>query len=100
MRDSHNVPLTHGFKSFKCKSYSVINGVVKINKKTPATDWSLYLKDVFKSCYGQFKVEPYKDFKGIKKIQFYKTHSTTFRGRAYPEKTLGQVIQFPIQKVG
>jgi len=71
VRDSHNIPLTHGFKSFKCKSYSVINGVVKIKKKTPATDWALYLKDVFKSCYGQFKIEPYKDCKGIKKIQFY-----------------------------
>jgi hypothetical protein len=71
MRDSYNIPLTNGYKTFKCKSYSVINGFVKIHKKTPATDWALYLKDVFKSCYGQFKVEPYKDFKGIKKTQFY-----------------------------
>ena len=71
MRDSHNVPLTQGFKSFKCKSYSVINGVVKIKKKTPATDWALYIKEALKACYGQYKIIPYKDLKGIKKIQFY-----------------------------
>jgi len=73
MRDSTYVTLTEGFKAFKCKSYSVgKNGYVNIHKKTPSTDWSLYLKDILKTSYGQFKIETYKNQIGIKKIQFFK----------------------------
>ena len=69
----NNYDLTNGFKKFKCKSYSIDkNGYVNIHKKTPSTDWSLYLKDVLKTSYGQFKIDIFKNQKGIKKIQFFK----------------------------